>query len=228
MVAGHSLQQGTVRQANGKHTSVIVRTDCGAPAAEAIPRTEVGAELSAKVNPGRHRHRRPQLYLMHNADTHIQYPSETMILICICTTLQHFSSARGGHKRVVHEGRLYATPSRSAIRSAVSSRVNKQIGKRGGRIRERACGECRISCLGRPCPGLGGGRQRSTMAHTIINDGGRDVPLSCATSLKSVPWISAAIPTRERRSASLDDANNIFCFTFESSGDLISAIKRVA
>ena len=55
-----------------------------------------------------------------------------------------------------------------------------------------------------------------------------DVPLSCATSLKSVPWISAAMPTSERRSASLDDANSIFCFTFESSGDLIGADRTRA
>lgn len=56
----------------------------------------------------------------------------------------------------------------------------------------------------------------------------RDQPLSYAISLKSVPWISAAMPTRERRSASFDDANNIFCFTLESSGDLIAAIVCVA
>ena len=58
--------------------------------------------------------------------------------------------------------------------------------------------------------------------------GDGDVPLSCATSLKSVPWISAAMPTSERRSASLDDANSIFCFTFESSGDLIGADRTRA
>ncbi len=62
------------------------------------------------------------------------------------------------------------------------------------------------------------------MSNADIRDRVNDVPLSCATSLKSVPWISAAMPTSERRSASLEDANNIFCFTFESSGDLINAI----
>ena len=68
--------------------------------------------------------------------------------------------------------------------------------------------------------------------HSVLSEAHQtregDVPLSCATSLKSVPWISAAMPTSERRSASLDDANSIFCFTFESSGDLIAADRMRA
>ena len=58
--------------------------------------------------------------------------------------------------------------------------------------------------------------------------GTRNAPLSYAISLKSVPWTSDATPTRARRRASFDDANNIFCFTLESSGDLISAIAWFA
>lgn len=61
--------------------------------------------------------------------------------------------------------------------------------------------------------------EKERMAGNQIRE--QDVPLSCATSLKSVAWISAAIPTSARLRASLDEANNIFCFTLESSGDLL-------
>lgn len=44
--------------------------------------------------------------------------------------------------------------------------------------------------------------------------------MSWAISLKSVAWISVATPTNFLRSASLDEAYNIFCFTFDVSGDL--------
>jgi hypothetical protein len=50
---------------------------------------------------------------------------------------------------------------------------------------------------------------------------GEHVPASYPTSLRSVPCISTGIPTKDRRNASLDDANSIFCLIFASSGDLI-------
>ena len=47
-------------------------------------------------------------------------------------------------------------------------------------------------------------------------------PASWATSLKSVPWISTAMPTRALLIASLDEAKIIFCLIFAESGDLQS------
>ena len=45
-------------------------------------------------------------------------------------------------------------------------------------------------------------------------------PVSYATSLRSVPWISAAIPSRERRRGSREDAVTILSLIFALSGDL--------
>lgn len=51
-------------------------------------------------------------------------------------------------------------------------------------------------------------------------------PISCDTSPKSVPCSSIAMPSRERLSASRDDANTIFCLIFASSGDLIKGDQQ--
>ena len=51
-------------------------------------------------------------------------------------------------------------------------------------------------------------------------------PDSWETSLRSVAWISVAMPTRLRRSASLEEANSIFCLILAVSGALVGRERK--
>lgn len=51
-----------------------------------------------------------------------------------------------------------------------------------------------------------------------------DAPVSWAISARSVACTSAPIPTRARRRASFDAANNIFSLIFASSGALVAYV----
>jgi hypothetical protein len=74
----------------------------------------------------------------------------------------------------------------------------------------------------RLCLGL-----KTRVSNGYIHAKEEHIPLSRATSLKSVAWNSIATPTRERRRASFEDAYNIFDFTLASSGDLDITVPQV-